>query len=144
MVDVQGLTTDREAVQLSASHPRTNALLDKVRFEFRDAADDREEQPTHGTISGDVFPSRLELNAKAVKLIDNTEEVLCAPGKPVEGGDDDNAELPLPRIAKHRIESGTPCLGATDADIGVLRDNLIPALLCEQTKVIQLVINPLV
>jgi hypothetical protein len=65
-------------------------------------------------------------------------------GKPVKRAHNQDSELPLPGIAEHRIETGTPSLAAADAYIGVLTGDFKAAQSGELTEVKKLVVNPLV
>jgi hypothetical protein len=76
MVNIERLASNRKAIESPTPHASTDTLLNQVCFEFCDATDDGEEQPAHCTIRGDVLSSRHELDAEAVKLIHDTEEVL--------------------------------------------------------------------
>jgi hypothetical protein len=66
-----------------------------------------------------------------------------APRQPIESGDNQNGELPLPSILQHQVEAGATSFAAGDANVGVFASDLKAPLLCEQTKVVQLVINAL-
>src|ERR1039458_6043713 len=52
MVDVQRLTTNWEAVQLTPTHSGTDTFLDEVGFQLSNGANDGQEQPAHCTIRG--------------------------------------------------------------------------------------------
>jgi hypothetical protein len=67
-----------------------------------------------------------------------------APRQPIESGDNQNGELPLPSILQHQVEAGATSLAPGNTHIRVLASDLKTSLLREQTKVVQLVINALV
>jgi hypothetical protein len=144
MVNIEGLTPDREPLKLPPPNPGPNTLFNEFGLKFSDATDERDEEPSHGTIGGDVLSPGNKLDPKAVQFIHDREKVLRAPGKPVEGRDDDHCEFPLPGISQHSVEAGATSLIAGDAHVGIFDGYLIPALLCEQAKVVKLVVHSLV
>jgi hypothetical protein len=74
MVDVQRLTTNWEAVQLTPTHSGTDTFLDEVGFQLSNGANDGQEQPAHCTIRGDILSPRDELDAERVQFINDTQK----------------------------------------------------------------------
>jgi hypothetical protein len=144
MADCQRLSATWEAIHFAPTHPGADAFLDEVGFEFRDGANDGQKQPAHRAVRGDVFPARDELNPKAVKLIDDAQEVLGRTRYPVKGGNDAHAELPLSGISQHGVQARATSLAAGDTDVGVLTSNLKAPLLGENAEVVKLIVDALV
>jgi hypothetical protein len=144
MADCQRLSATWEAIHFAPTHPGADAFLDEVGFEFRDGANDGQKQPAHRAVRGDVFPARDELNPKAVKLIDDAQEVLGRTRYPVKGGNDAHAELPLSGISQHGVQARATSLAAGDTDVGVLTSNLKAPLFGENAEVVKLIVDALV
>ena len=76
------------------------------------------------TIRGDVLPAREKFNVQVGEFVYDRQEMFCASCHAVKRGDDNHAELPLPSILQHQVETGTTSFASRNADVGVLTDDL--------------------
>ena len=136
MVDVERLSPHRQTFELPPPNSCSHALLDKVGFEFRDAADEGDEEPSHRAIGRDILSLRNELDTEGVQFVNDAKKMFRAACHSVKGRDDEHCELLLPCFTKHRIESRTPSLAAGDADIGELADHFESTLSGELPEVV--------
>jgi hypothetical protein len=128
VVYVERLSTHRETFELPPPNSRPDTFPNQVSFEFRDAADERDEQPSHRSVRRDVLAATDELNPETVQLVHDAEKMFSAAGDAVEGCDDKNIKRTLSAIVQHRIQTRTTSLGAADAYIRILGDDLITTL----------------
>jgi hypothetical protein len=143
MVDVEWLTANGKPVEFAPTHPGSDALPNEVRFQLGDTADDGEEQPSHCPIRRDVLAPGNKLDAAVCEFVNHGQKVFYRTGHPVESGNDDYVEFPLPRILQHRVKAGATSFAAGDANVGVLASNFKPSLLGKFAEVVQLVVDAL-
>jgi hypothetical protein len=72
------------------------------------------------------------------------QEMSCAPGYPVECGDEHNVELPLPGIRHQSIQAGTPSLKPGNAPVRIFLHDLKSSLFRQLAKIVKLGFDVLV
>jgi hypothetical protein len=71
VVNIKRLSATWQTIHFAPTHSGADALPNQVTFQFRDGAYDGQEKPSHCSVCRDVLPARKEVDAEAVKFIDN-------------------------------------------------------------------------
>ena len=120
MVNTERRTSESLAFHSRPSHSGFDALDDQRPFEFGNRADQRDEHPAHRAARVDGFSGGYELNFEVAQFINDFEEILRAPGNPIERSHQENGELSSSCIRQHGIQSRTACLAARDSPVAIL------------------------
>jgi hypothetical protein len=70
----------------------------------------------------------VELDPKLIEFVENPKEVLRASGQPITGPNEDGVETMAMRIFEESVQSRPPNLGAADAVIYILFNNVVATL----------------
>jgi len=142
-IEIERLAADVPAFELGPAHSCTNTLDDQAPFEFRDCADDHDDSAAQRAAGVDLFAEADVLDAEPVQLVEHIEEVLCGPGDPVRGPDQDHIEAAAAGIGHHLVQARPPGFCSGDP-VGVFLDDLEAPLSRQLPQIVQLGLGVLV
>jgi hypothetical protein len=131
------------ALQFGAAHPGAYPLDDQVPLQLGDRADDDDDGPPQRAASVDVLPEADELDLQVIEFVEYFEEVADGAGEPVRRPYQHDVKPAAARIPHQFIETRALGLGPADL-VGVLADDLIPALAGQLLEIMQLAFGMLI
>jgi hypothetical protein len=137
-VDIERGSAYAAAIKLGPAHARADTFNNEGPFELCHRRDDDDNGTSKGAVGVDGFTLGEKLDTEVVQLVEDLQEMLGAAGQAITGPDQNNIEATTVCVAQQSVQRRTSGLGAGDSVVGVLVDNLKPALTRKLAELVQL------
>lgn len=111
-VQFEWLASDMSTFESSAARAGADPLDDQTSLQLADGADNDDHGAAQRSAGIDLLPEGDELDAEAVQLVEDFEEVADRAGDAIEGPDQNDVEASVAGIAQDLVQTRAPSLHA--------------------------------